>query len=56
MKYHKLKCVLFYLLSLFIIIKTEEEEEKEEENLYISGRCLLVFDHSKVVDSHLLYE
>ena len=54
MKYHKLKCVLFYLLSLFIIIKTEEEEE--EENLYISGRCLFVFDHSKVVDFHLLNE
>ena len=53
MKYYKLKCILFYLLSLFIIIKTEEEEE---ENLYISGRCLFVFDHSKVVDFHLLNE
>jgi hypothetical protein len=55
MKYYKLKCILFYLLSLFIIIKTEEEEE-EKENLYISGRCLLVFNHSQVVDFHLLNE
>ena len=51
MKYHKLKCVLFYLLSLFIIIKTEEDKD-----LYISGRCLLVFNHSQVVDFHLLNE